>query len=140
MRYGIEVSLQIRVINLALPCSQIFPDLFQCLVGVSPWSKSIGTIFKICLEDRLQDQQHRRLHDAIPHRRDPERPQLAVGFGDVDPAHRRAPIGLFSQFFAKGFKPLLGSLVFDLLDADPVDSCSSAVGPDLMPGPFSVSA
>ena len=29
---------------------------------------------------------------------------------------------------------MLGSLVFDLLDADPVDSCCSAVGPDLIPG------
>jgi hypothetical protein len=31
VRNGVEVPFEIRVINLTLPCSEIFPDLFQCL-------------------------------------------------------------------------------------------------------------
>jgi hypothetical protein len=105
-------------------------------VSVSSGSEPIGAIFKVRFEDRLQDQQHCRLHYAIPYRRDPEGPQLAVGFGYIDSPHRFTPIGLLLQLFAKGLEPLLGPLPFDLLDADPVDPCCSAVGPDLLPGPL----
>jgi hypothetical protein len=39
-----------------------------------------------------------------------------------NPAYCFTPIGFLLQLFAKGFKPRLGSLVFDLRYADPVNS------------------
>jgi len=98
-------------------------------------TESLGTVQEVRLKDRLQDQQRRRLHHAIPDRRDAERSQLAVGLGEVDPPHRGWLVTLGPQVFLKGFQEFQRSPVgvADRVDRDPVAARCALMGADPVP-------
>src|SRR5207249_4594 len=64
------------------------PYFFQGIVGRSPVTESVTTLQKIRFENRFQDQECCHLDNTIPDRRDPQWPQLSIGFLDPYPAHR----------------------------------------------------
>ena len=78
-------------------------DFLQRLMRRAVRTEPIGAIFKVGFEDRLQYQQGRHLHHPVPHRRNPQRSHLSVGFRYVHAAHWLRP-GRFS------FAALPGSL------------------------------
>ena len=60
--------------------------------------RPVGVLLRlqVGLEDRFQHQHRRHLHHAIPDRRDPQRPLLAVRLGDLHPPDRLRTIRLRS--------------------------------------------
>jgi len=99
VRDRVEVPFQIRIINFPQSGVQMLTDGVDGLVGVLAWTKPIGAVQEVRLKDRLQDQQHRCLHDAVFDRRNPQRPLPTVGLGNVNTLHRRWPIALREKFF-----------------------------------------
>src|SRR6516162_9417681 len=79
VRNAPEVVREVGVDDFRVTTEQQLLHLYDCLLGVSP--RAIGVDFrrKIGFEDRLQHQ-HRCCHaDPIPHGRDAQRPEFAVG-------------------------------------------------------------
>jgi hypothetical protein len=66
-------------------------------MGSPPRSESMGAIQKIGLKYGLNYQQHSRLHHSITHTRYSEWTQLAIGFADVDAAHRQRTVTLGAE-------------------------------------------
>jgi hypothetical protein len=95
----------------------------------------MGAIFKVSFKDWFQYQQHRRLHHSISHRRNAQRPQFSIRFGDVDPPHRLSAVGPLLKapldFFHKG--RFLFSVYGDLFDAYSIYARCSAVAPYCCP-------
>src|SRR6516225_3840533 len=79
MRNAPEVVREIGVDDVRVTTEQQLFHLDDCLLGVSP--NAIGVDFrrKIGFEDRLQHQQHCCHADPIPHARDAQRSEFAVG-------------------------------------------------------------
>src|SRR5882672_4943313 len=92
--------------------------------------RNVGAILKIGFKDRLQDQEHRHLHDSIFDRWDAQWPHLAIGLGDVHPFDRRRPVALGAKFPPDFCQQVLHTvfLPFDLLEADAIHSRCSCVG------------
>ena len=72
MRNAVEVARQVRVIHRRLPFPQMLANGTQGVVRRPPGPKPVGAVFKVRFKDRLQDQQHCRLHHPIPHGRCPD--------------------------------------------------------------------
>src|SRR5271154_5669785 len=76
-----EVVREVRVDDVRVATEQQLLHPYDCLLGISPGAVGVDFRWKIGFEDRLQ-YQHRCCHaDPIPHGRDAQRPELAVGFG-----------------------------------------------------------
>ena len=71
-------------------------DLGDGILGSAPRAEAIRTRLEVRLEDRLEHQFQRSLHDPVCGRRDPERADLPVRFGDRLLPHplRNEPAGL----------------------------------------------
>jgi hypothetical protein len=61
----------------------------------------VRALFESSLEDRLQDQLRRRLHDAVAHRRYPQRPTPPVTLLDVHAPHRLRSVLASSDLVAQ---------------------------------------
>src|SRR6516162_10377782 len=55
-------------------------DLYGGLLGIAPSAVGVDIRWKVGFEDRLQHQRRGCHADPIPHARDAQRPQFAVGF------------------------------------------------------------
>ena len=113
-------------------------DDAQGVVRRPSGSKPVGAILEVRFEDWLQDQQHRRLHHPVPHRRNAQRPQFPVGLGDIDPPHRLGAIGLLPQapldlVQKRRFAFRRGG---DLLDAHSIYARCTVVAPHRCPRSF----
>src|SRR6266498_3828742 len=95
--YAVEVASQIRVIHRRLAFRQVRLDDAQRIVSRPAGPKPVRAILKVCLEAWLQYQQHRCLHQPVPHRRNAQRPQFSIGLGDIDPPHRLGAVGPLLQ-------------------------------------------
>src|SRR5947207_2226828 len=103
----VEVPFQVRVIHRLIPGLYLPAYLLQRLVGRASRPEPIGAVFEIRFKDRLQNQQGRRLHHTIAHRRYPQRPQLPIGFlAQLLPQQRDFPrqpsVPARSPFFRSG--------------------------------------
>src|SRR6266496_5944309 len=67
---AVEVVSQIRGIHRRLAFLEVRLDDAQRIMGRPAGPKPVRAILKVCLEDWLQYQQHRCLHQPVPHRRD----------------------------------------------------------------------
>ena len=111
MGNGIKVARQIRVIHLPPSFLQIPSNLLHGSLGSSPRSKPMGTVQEICLEDRLNDQQHRHLDHPVSDTGNSQGAHLAIGLGDVDPAHRLRSVGLGPQFSLRSHREMPSPLL-----------------------------
>jgi len=82
---------------------------------------------QIGLEDGLQDQHCRHLHDTVLERCNPQRSLLAVRFGNVDTPHRTGTIRLRPEFFRQFAQPLLHAIEFDVRERLAVDARRAAI-------------
>ncbi len=104
MGNAVKVAGQIRIIDLSPSFLQVLSDLFQGAPGSSPRSKPVRAIQKVCLKDRLQNQQYGHLDHPVSYTGDSQGPQLAISLGNIDPAHRQRSVGLGPQFLFQCFQ------------------------------------
>src|SRR5437588_8292594 len=79
MRNAPEVVREVGVPDFRMATEQQLLHLYGGLLGVAPSAAGVDFRWKVGFEDRLQHQ-HRCCHaDPIPHGRDAQRPEFAVG-------------------------------------------------------------
>ena len=79
MRNAPEVVREVGVHDVRVATEQQLLHLYRGLLGVAPGAVGVDFRWKVGFEDRLQHQ-HRCGHaDPIPHGRDAQRPEFAVG-------------------------------------------------------------
>src|ERR1700724_2776191 len=82
MRNAPEVVREVGVYDFRMTTEQQLLHLYGSLLGVAPGAVGVDFRWKVGVEDRLQHQ-HRCCHaDPIPHGRDAQRPEFAVGLRD----------------------------------------------------------
>src|SRR5580693_7808639 len=103
---AVEIPAQVRVDHLRMPLPHQRLDVLDRLQGTVP--RAVGVLFRlqIGLEDRLQDQQGRRLYDTIFDRWNTQRSLLAVRFGDPYPPDGLRTIRLLFEFLRQFTQPL----------------------------------
>ena len=114
VRNRVEVTLKISIHHLGVTVLEIPVHFPQSVLAAAPRSKSIARVPKLTLEDRFHHQLHRRLHDAVLDRRNPQRAKLTRPFGNLHALHRlrliRPALQRLPQFieirFRSGRKPL----------------------------------
>jgi site-specific DNA recombinase len=99
MRDRVEVRLQVRVVHLRQPGGDVLANRIDRLMRVLARTRPIRAVQEVRLEDRLEHQQHRRLHDPVFDRGDAERSLRPIGFRDPYPPHGLRTIRSFPQFF-----------------------------------------
>ncbi len=110
MRNAPEVVREIRVDDLRVTPEQPLLHLYDCLLGV--WLGAVGVDFRrqIGLEDRHQHQQRGCHADPIPHARDAQRPEFAVGFRYKHSSDWLRPVSLLPegkrQFSQRSLDPI----------------------------------
>src|SRR5215467_15591935 len=88
---------EVGINNFPVSAKQQFFDLDRRLLGIP--TRPVGVLFgwKIGFEDRFQHQRCRRHADPIPHARDPQRPELAVGLWDKHSSDWLWPVSLLPE-------------------------------------------
>ena len=121
VRDAVEVAAQIRVDHLGMSRVQQAVDVVHGIQRAA--TRSIGVLLRlqIGLEDRLEDQHRRHLHNTILDRRDAQRALLAVRFGDVNPSHRPGMIGSISEFLDHFVEPPVQAIRLDVLETLAID-------------------
>src|SRR6478735_4886484 len=94
MRNAPEVVREVGVHDFRMATEQQLLHLYGGLLGVAPGAVGIDFRWKVGFEDRLQHQHRCRHADPIPHGRDAQRPEFAVGLRyerllALRPAHSR---------------------------------------------------
>ena len=92
MRDRVEVRFQVRVVDLPKPGGDMLADRVDRLMGVPSRTEPVGAVQEVRLEDRLEDQQGRRLNDPVFDRGYSQRSHPAVRLGDVDAFDRLRPV------------------------------------------------
>ena len=124
MRNFVETS---RDISLEHPliithgCGEVM-NLGDRVLRPAPGTETIGTWFEVRLEDRLEHQLQRGLHDPIQGGRDAQPADLARRLGDrlLPDQLRNEPPGL--QIISKVHQHVLHRLGVDITRGDPVDT------------------
>ena len=101
MRNRVEVPFEVRVIHRLIPGLEMAAYLCQGLVRRAPRAKPVGAVQEVGFEDRFEDQQGGRLHNAVADGRDAQRSQLPVGLGYVDTAYSLWTVGLGAQLLVE---------------------------------------
>jgi hypothetical protein len=83
---------------------------------------------QVGLEDRLQHDQGRRLHDAVLDRRDTKRPLFSVRLRDIHTTHRLRLVRLLPEFFRQFFHPLHFAIDLDIVECLSVHARRAIVG------------
>jgi hypothetical protein len=78
----VEVTRQVSVDDLGVPRVDQPVDLPDSVQGAAVGPVGVLLRLQVGLEDRFQDQHRRHLRHAVPDRRDPQRPLLAITFRD----------------------------------------------------------
>lgn len=127
-----EVS-DVRVEHEVASARATFAERLQRIGRAAAGSKPERAVGEVRFEDRLQHQLRRRLHDAIAHRRDPERPLPAVGLGDVLPQHRARSVRACAQRRLDLVQERDHASLLDRRDRLSIDARGSLVGPNPLP-------
>src|ERR1700758_5208980 len=79
MRKAPEVVREVGIDDVRVTPEQQLLHLYDGLLGIAPGTIAVDFRWKIGFEDRLQHQQRCCHADPIPHARDAQRPEFAVG-------------------------------------------------------------
>ena len=138
VRNAVKVTRKIRIIHLPPSELEVAADLVKGSMCAPFGAKTVGTVEKVHLKDRFEDNKYGCLNDSVPHAGYAERSQFAVGLGDVGAANR----GWFIALGAKAFLNCVqvvryaACLRLDVLDTYAIDPRSSLVGPYSRPRRF----
>jgi hypothetical protein len=102
--------------------------LYNGLLGIAPSAVGVDFWWKVGFEDRLQ-YQHRCCHaDPIPHGRDAQRPEFAVGLRYKHSSDWLRPVGLLPERKRQFAEPPLGPISLDVRKILAVDPRRALVG------------
>ena len=108
-------------------------ERFQRLPGSPLRPKPMRARTKVRLEDGLQDQLGRHLDHSIPDRRNPQRPLLPVGFGNVPPPYRLRSVPTRAQLGSDLFQEAIHPILFDVGQRLGIDARRALVPLDSFP-------
>src|SRR5262245_38333483 len=98
MRNRVEVAAEVRIHHLGVARLEQLLHASEGIFATAPRPEAVALVRKVPFEDRLQHQAKRRLDDAIPHGRNPERAPLAAPrFRYPDAPYRLRPIRALTQ-------------------------------------------
>src|ERR1700722_5306470 len=97
MRKAPEVVREVGVDDVRVTPEQQLLHRYDCLLGVSPGAVGVGFRRTIGFEDRFQHQQRGCHADPIPHARDAQRPEFAVGLRYKHSSDWLWPVGLLPE-------------------------------------------
>src|SRR5215467_5641943 len=97
MRNAPEVVREVGIDDVRVTAERSLLHLYDCLLGVSPGAIGVDFRRKIGFEDRLQHQQRCCHVDPIPHARDAQRPEFAVGLRYKHSSDWLWPVGLLRE-------------------------------------------
>src|SRR5215471_6492584 len=114
MRNAPEVVREIGVHYFRMATEQQLLHLYSSLLGVAPSAVGVDFRWKVGFEDRFQHQ-HRCCHaDPIPHARDAQRPEFAVGLRYAHASDRLRSVCLFPERKRQFGQPPLHPIRFDV--------------------------
>jgi hypothetical protein len=114
MRNAPEVVREVGVHNFRMAPNQQRLHFYGGLLGVAPGAVGVDFGWKVGVEDRLQHQ-HRCCHaDPIPHGRDAQRPEFAVGLRDEHASDRLRSVCLLPERKRQFDQPPLDPRRFDV--------------------------
>ena len=96
-------------------------------LGVEVRAESELVARKIRLEDRLQHDEHRRLHHPVTDRGDAQRALAAVALGNPHPQQGLGPVELGPQLLLQPFQPRFHAPGLDRREALPIRARRTAV-------------
>src|SRR5437588_8309188 len=95
--------------------------LYSGLLGVAPSAVGVDFRWKISFEDRLQHQQRGCHADPIPHARDAQRPEFAVGLRYKHSSDWLWPVGLLPERKRQFSQPSLDPVCLDVREVLAID-------------------
>ena len=114
MRNAPEVVREVGVHDFRMATEQQLLHLYSGLLGVAPSAVGVDFRWKVGFEDRLQHQ-HRCCHaDPIPHGRDAQRPEFAVGLRYEHASDRLRSVCLLPERKRQFGQPPLDPMRFDV--------------------------
>jgi hypothetical protein len=100
-------------------------QFFHCdrrLLGIPPWPVGVLFRWKVGFKDRFQHQRCRRHADPIPHARDAQRPEFAVGLRYKHSSDWLWPVGLLPERKRQFRQPSLDPIRLDVRKILAVDA------------------
>jgi len=114
----------------------LIDEYLQGIVRRTPRTEPEAASQHVRFEDRLEHDLQRGLHDAVPNRRNRQRPTLArAGLRDEDPARRQRPIAAVFQLGGQFIEQPGNPVLLDLVQGDPVDARCAIVDAHCDPRP-----
>src|SRR6201987_5782218 len=114
MRKAPEVVREVSVDDFRVTPEPQLLHLYDRLLGVSPGAVGVDFRWKIGFEDRLQHQQRCCHADPIPHPRDAQRPEFAVGLRYKHSSDWFWPVSLLPECKRQFSQPPLDSVGLDV--------------------------
>src|SRR5580704_15844734 len=122
MRNAPEVVREVGVYDVRMTTEQQLLHLYSGLLGVVPSAVGVDFRWKVGFEDRLQHQ-HRCCHaDPIPHGRDAQRPEFAVGLRYEHASDRLRSVRLLPERKRQFGQPPLDPVCLDVRKILAVDA------------------
>src|SRR3974390_3401215 len=123
-----EVVREVGVDDVRVTPEQQLLHLYDCLLGISPGTIGVDFRRKIGVEDRFQHEQRGCHADPIPHARDAQRPQFAVGLRYKHSSDWLWPISLLPEGKRQFRQPSLDPIRLDIRKILAVDARRALVG------------
>src|SRR5215472_8816062 len=121
MRKAPEVVREVGVDDFRVAPEQYLLHLYDGLLGVSPSAVGVDFRRKIGFEDRFQHQQRGCHADPIPHARDAQRPEFAVGLRYKHSSDWLRSVGLLPERKRQFRQPSLDPVCLDVREVLAVD-------------------
>src|SRR6202521_2348420 len=117
-----EVVGEVGVDDVRMAPKQQLLHVYDCLLGISPGTVGVDFRWKIGFEDRLQHQQRCCHADPIPHARDAQRSEFAVGLWYKHSSDWLRPVSLLPERKRQFSQPSLDPVCFDVRKILAVDA------------------
>ena len=128
MRKAPEVVRQVGVDDVRVATEQQLLHLYDCLLGVARSAVGVDFRRKIGFEDRFQHQQRCCHADPIPHARDAQRPEFAVGLRYKHSSDWLWSVSLLPERKRQFSQPPLHPVSLDVREVLAVDPRRALVG------------
>src|SRR5215469_11037121 len=122
MGYAPKEIREVGIDDFPVPAKQQFFHCDRRLLGTPPWPVGVLFGWKIGFKDRVQYQRCRRHADPIPHARDAQRPELAVGLRYIHSSDWLWPISLVPERKRQFSQPSLDPVCLDVRKILAVDT------------------
>src|SRR5882724_7557765 len=109
-----EVVREVGVYDVRVATEHQLLRLDDCLLGISPSAVAVDFRRKIGFEDRLQHQQRCCHADPIPHGRDAQRPEFAVGLWYEHSSDWLRPVALLLERKRQFSQPPIDPICLDV--------------------------